>query len=219
MNKWTCLLHWPTGLPEEEEEGGTTSSHTPMSPYTTTSPHTTTSSHATSTQGDRDTRLDNQDFLDIRRVWFDKLQAELVEMRLSFDRSLRQMESRTHSLLWSISKRLERMTEAMERNSALSHQTKTYFSLRRLQSSGVSAVTPSRQPPGSRHTRGQRVRGGRRGNRSWKGTPLLVLLFLVLDENVCDVFIFIQSNFKCFWVFFSEVNWNEQAVVNFTFLG
>lgn len=147
----------PTGLPEEKEEGGVTSPHTSMSPYTTTS------LHATTTQSDRDTRSDNKD-------WFDKLRAELVELRLSFERSLRQMESRTHSLLWSISRRLERMTETMDSNSAPSHQTKTYLSLSHLLSRGVSAVTPSSQPPGSRpmsrHTRGQRGRGGRGGNRS-----------------------------------------------------
>ncbi|TDH03773.1 hypothetical protein EPR50_G00145310 [Perca flavescens] len=71
-------------------------------------------------------------------------------MLLSFERGLRQMESGTHSLLWSISRRLEGTTEAMDHNSAPSPHPKTSISLRRLVSSGVPAVTPSSKHPGSR---------------------------------------------------------------------
>ncbi|GLD59492.1 hemicentin-2-like protein [Lates japonicus] len=179
----------PTDLPAGDEDDGelrtsshvTTSSHTTMSPYTTQSshamasshttmsPYTTTSLQPTTTQRDTDTRLDNQDLLDTQRAWFDKLHVELMEMRQSFERSLRQMESRTHSLLWSMSRRLERMTEALDRNSAPSHH-KTFVSLRHLLPSSVSAVTPSSQPPGSRsmnlHNKAQRTRRGRKGSRS-----------------------------------------------------
>ncbi|XP_040909654.1 neural cell adhesion molecule 1-B-like [Toxotes jaculatrix] len=152
-----------------------TPSRTIMSPFTTkpshvtTSPYATTSSQSATTQKDRDTGLDYQDFLDIHRAWFDKLQVEMMEMRLSFERSLRQMESRTHSLLWSMSRRLERMAEVMGHNSAPSHH-KTFVSLNRLLPSGISAVTPSSQPPGSRplnlHIKSQRTRAGRKGKRS-----------------------------------------------------
>lgn len=146
----------------------TTSPHTTMSPYTTTSSRVNKSPYATTQHRDRDTqgqasRSDKQEFLDIQASWFDKLKLDLVEMRLSFERSLRQMESRTHSLLWSMSRRMERMTEAMDHNSAPSHQTKTYLSLSRSLSSDVAAMN---HRPKSPHTRGQRTHGSRRGSRA-----------------------------------------------------
>ncbi|XP_056255611.1 uncharacterized protein LOC130183894 [Seriola aureovittata] len=104
--------------------------------------HTTTFSQTILTQRDRDTRLDNRQLLDVQHTWFDKLQVELMEMRLSSERSLRQMESRTHSLLWSVSRRPERLTEAMDHNSATSHH-KTFVSLSRLLPSSVSEVSQS----------------------------------------------------------------------------
>nr|XP_046274618.1 uncharacterized protein LOC124075182 isoform X3 [Scatophagus argus] len=168
----------PTGLPEEEESGElrTTSSHAATSPHTTMSPQTTVSlyttlcSHANTAQEGRDTRLVNQDYMDIQHAWFDKLHAELEEMRLSFDRSLRQMESRTHSLLWSLSRRLEQLTETIDRNSASPHQTKTYLSISHLLSKGASTETHLSQHPVSHpvnlQIRGQRKREGQRGSRT-----------------------------------------------------
>lgn len=76
------------------------------SPYTSMSPYPSTSSHATTPPKEWGRMLDYQDFLDIQRAWFDRLQGELAEMQLSFERSLHQMESCTHSLLWSMSRSL-----------------------------------------------------------------------------------------------------------------
>lgn len=132
---------------EELGEGGTTAafSYATTSPHTSTSSYTSTSSDDTTTHSYRDTRSDCQE---IQRAQFDKLQVELRDMRLSFERSLRLMESRTHSLLWSVSRRLERLTEARDRNPDNSHRPKTIMTLGRFLSSGVAAVTPSSQPPG-----------------------------------------------------------------------
>lgn len=139
-----------TGLPVDEvEESETTAafSYTTTSSHTTMSTYASTSSDGTTTHRYRDTRPDCHE---IQRAQFDKLQVELKELRLSFERSLRQMESRTHSLLWSVSRRLERMTEARDRNSDASHRPKTLMTLGHFLSSSVAAVTPSSEPPGRR---------------------------------------------------------------------
>uniref|UniRef100_A0A3Q3MXX8 Ig-like domain-containing protein n=1 Tax=Mastacembelus armatus TaxID=205130 RepID=A0A3Q3MXX8_9TELE len=91
----------------------------------------------------------------------------------------RKMKSRTHSLLWSMSRTVARVIDS----SASSHQPKSFISQSHFLSSDVSAVASSSQPPDSHISIqvevGEMVDPGKEQLYS----ALLVLWFLGLNQN------------------------------------
>ncbi|KAG5285040.1 hypothetical protein AALO_G00033430 [Alosa alosa] len=101
------------------------------------------------------------ELLEVQRGGLAVLQGELGALRHGLDTRLRRMESRTHPLLLSVSRSLERIASAMERNA---HATAT-----------PDTDTPPRTPrgravverPAASQSRGSSdVRGRKRGRRS-----------------------------------------------------
>ncbi|XP_041947926.1 actin cytoskeleton-regulatory complex protein pan1-like [Alosa sapidissima] len=102
------------------------------------------------------------ELLEVQRGGLAVLQGELGALRRGLDTRLRRMESRTHPLLLSVSRSLERIASAMERNAHATVPPDTHTPPRTPRGRAVVERPAASQSRGSYQLQGRKRKRGRR---------------------------------------------------------